>query len=61
MKIRYVGAELFQADGQTEMTKLIVAFRNIYYVHRILTIPTLKRLSYFFLDSKFFVVLCNNL
>jgi Fe-S-cluster formation regulator IscX/YfhJ len=36
MKIRRVGAELFQADGQTDrhtnrqtdMTKLIVAFRN---------------------------------
>jgi hypothetical protein len=23
-----VGAELFQADGQTDMTKLTVAFRN---------------------------------
>jgi len=28
MKIRLVGAELFHADGQTDMTKLIVAFRN---------------------------------
>jgi hypothetical protein len=29
MKIRPVGAELCQADGQTDrMTKLIVAFRN---------------------------------
>jgi len=32
MKIHHVGAELFhadrQADGQTDMTKLIVAFRN---------------------------------
>ena len=28
MKIRTVGAELFQADGRTDMTKLIVAFRN---------------------------------
>ena len=27
MKIRPVGAELFDADGQTDM-KLIVAFRN---------------------------------
>jgi len=26
MKIRPVGAELFHADGQTDMTKLIVAF-----------------------------------
>ena len=29
MKIRPVGAELFRAkDGQTDMTKLMVAFRN---------------------------------
>jgi len=32
MKIRLVGAELFHADGrtdgQTDMTKIIVAFRN---------------------------------
>ena len=28
MKIRPMGAELFHADGQTDMTKLIVAFRN---------------------------------
>jgi hypothetical protein len=28
MKIRPVGAELFHEDGQTDMTKLIVAFRN---------------------------------
>jgi hypothetical protein len=28
MKIRPVEAELFHADGQTDMTKLIVAFRN---------------------------------
>jgi hypothetical protein len=32
MKVRLVGAELFHADretdGRTEMTKLIVAFRN---------------------------------
>jgi len=27
MKIRPVGAELFHADGRTDMTKLIVAFR----------------------------------
>ena len=29
MKIRPVGAELFHADGRTDMTKLKVAFRNI--------------------------------
>ena len=28
MKIRPVGAELFRADGQTDMTKLIVAFHS---------------------------------
>jgi len=28
MKIRPVGAELLCPDGQTNMTKLIVAFRN---------------------------------
>jgi len=29
IKILLVGAELFHADGQTDMTKLIVAFRNV--------------------------------
>jgi hypothetical protein len=29
MKIRSVGAELFHANRRTDMTKLIVAFRNI--------------------------------
>ena len=28
MKIRPVGAELFHADRRTDMTKLIIAFRN---------------------------------
>jgi hypothetical protein len=28
MKIRLVGAELFHADGQMSMTKLIVTFRK---------------------------------
>ena len=28
MKIRPVGAELFHADGRTDMTELIVAFLN---------------------------------
>ena len=28
MKIRPVGAELFHAEGQTDIRKLIVAFRN---------------------------------
>ena len=28
MKIRPLGAELFHADGQTDMTKLTIAFRH---------------------------------
>ena len=28
MKVRPLGAELFHADGQTDLTKLAVAFRN---------------------------------
>jgi len=28
MKIRLEGAELFHTDGQTDMTKLMVTFRN---------------------------------
>ena len=28
MKIRRVGAEVFHSDGQTDMTKLVDAFRN---------------------------------
>ena len=28
MKIRPVGAELFHADGRTDITKLILIFRN---------------------------------
>ena len=28
MKIRPVGAEFFHADGRTDMTKLLVTFRN---------------------------------
>jgi hypothetical protein len=37
MKIRPAGAEMFHADGRTDMTKLTVAFRNLAnapkYVH----------------------------
>jgi hypothetical protein len=29
MKIRIVGAELLHADGQTDVTNVTVAFRNI--------------------------------
>ena len=28
VEVRPVGAELFRADGRTDMAKLIVAFRN---------------------------------
>jgi len=28
MKIRLIGTELFLADGQRDMTRLMVAFRN---------------------------------
>jgi len=38
MKVRPVGAELFRTDeqteGQTYMTKLIVAFRNFANAHK---------------------------
>jgi hypothetical protein len=34
MKIRAVEAELFHADGRTDMTKLIVAFRNFQNAHK---------------------------
>jgi hypothetical protein len=30
MKIHTAGSELFRADGRTDMTKLIVAFRNCF-------------------------------
>jgi len=35
MKIHPVGAVLFYADGQTDMTKLIVTFRNFANAHEI--------------------------
>jgi hypothetical protein len=35
MKIRPVGAELFHSDGQREVTKLIVAFRNFVLTLRV--------------------------
>jgi hypothetical protein len=34
MKIRPMGAELFHADKQTDITKLIVAFRNFANVRK---------------------------
>jgi hypothetical protein len=41
MNIRPVGAELFLQDGQTDMTKLIVVFRN--YANAPKTIQKLAR------------------
>ena len=42
MEIRLVGAEFFLADGRTDITKLIVAFRNFanapntkYFSHKV--------------------------
>ena len=34
MKLRPLGAELFQADGQTDMAKLTVVFRNLANTHK---------------------------
>jgi hypothetical protein len=42
MKIRPVGAELFHADGQTDMTKLIVAFRNFANAPKVVRAFTVK-------------------
>jgi hypothetical protein len=38
-KIRAVGAELIHADGQTDMMKLIVAFRNF------VNVPKMQQIS----------------
>jgi hypothetical protein len=34
MKIRPVGAEFFHSDGQTDIMKLTVAFRNFENAHK---------------------------
>ena len=34
MQMRPVGAELFYADGRTDMTKLVVAYRNAAKAHK---------------------------
>jgi hypothetical protein len=51
MKIRLVGADLFHADGQTDMTKLIAAFPNFTFClinQRCKTIkPTIRHMHYF--------------
>jgi hypothetical protein len=46
MKIRPVGADLLHADGQTDMTKIIVALRNFAKA------PKKEEVSLKFLDSK---------
>jgi len=43
MEICPVVAELFRADGQTDMTKLTVAYRNFAKA------PAMYKLNYFFL------------
>jgi hypothetical protein len=52
MKVCAVEAELFHADGQTDMMKLIVAFRNFtkardifYYSFRVLVMTSLQKLT----------------
>jgi hypothetical protein len=40
MKIRPVGAELFHADGQTNMTKLMIAFHDFANALNGPTLPT---------------------
>ena len=42
-----VGAELFHGDRRTDMTKLIVAFRNIAKAHKNWGITFLQSLSLF--------------
>jgi hypothetical protein len=48
IKIRPVGVELFHADGQTYMTKLIVAFRNFVNApkkHKLLTRHNINKIT----------------
>ena len=40
MKIHSVGAKLFRVDGQTDLTKLIVAFFNFAILPKMVRIPT---------------------
>ena len=42
MKIRSAGAELFQSDGQTDMTELIVTFRDFTETLKMSLVFTLK-------------------
>ena len=56
MKIRPVGAKLFHADGQTDRTRIILAFRN--FVTGPKNVPVLKLaapiLALFFTDFRFY-------
>jgi hypothetical protein len=45
MKIHAVGSELFHADGRTDMTKLIVAFRNCWNAPEIVFVQVSKHLK----------------
>jgi hypothetical protein len=42
MNIRPVGAELFYADGQTDITELIAAFRTFANAPKIIRIDVIK-------------------
>jgi len=46
MKIRLVGAEMFHAGGQTDMTKLIVAFCNFANAPKNAQVSLVLRLNY---------------
>jgi len=51
MKIRSAGAELFESDGQTDITKLILTFRDFK--------ETLKMSLVFILEIKIYIYLFN--
>jgi hypothetical protein len=46
MKICPVGAELFHADGRTDMTKLMVAFRNFAVAPKSISSTNFRFLSF---------------
>jgi len=53
-----VGAELFHADGQTDMAKLIVAFRNFTNASKSDTLDVTEVLTYEFYDQLYSDVVC---
>ena len=62
MQIRFVGAELFHAEGRTDMAKLIFAFRNFAKAHKIDKIQFTTRAGvaisttfFFFLQNKLLI------